>query len=113
MIAKRDDIGVEVKGAWYYYPNKDEVETDAQGNLMKWQGAASFRQYLDENEDFLNILVDNVKNKGQITAKSLAEEEVEQIEEEDKEIAQQMAEIESEQTDGEDVNEAKSKSKKK
>lgn len=77
---------------------------------MKWQGAAAFRQYLDTHEDFLNKLVENITNKAQIASISIKEDEIEKIEEEDKEVAKQMAEIEAETA--QEVEQEKKKTKK-
>lgn len=79
------------KGAWY---REYSDETDSKGNPIErvlpdgtkaaWNGLKNTRKYLLEHQDYLDYLMERIKNDGKIDVETLSEEEIKHIEEEHK-----------------------------
>ncbi len=95
-------------GSWFYYEKEDgeliEAETaivdgkEVQGFPMKFQGKTKLREFLSENDWFLNQLKEEIRGKvarGELLPKFQDEEEmkdIERLEKMEKEIAAEMEE---------------------
>jgi recombination protein RecA len=99
MIAKRENIGIEVSGAWYYYPTKDNPATDSDGNLMKFNGAKSLRVYLENHPEFLKELEKNALSlfeSGDLEAETIKRKDVKAIKDQEMKDAKEMDKIQKE-----------------
>lgn len=123
IIEKAPEAGLLRKsGSWFYneQPDGELILADATVNgvivkdlPMKFQGKTKFRDFLEENQWFVEELKNGIRNKaarGELGAKFQDEEEmkeIEQLSEIEKEIEKEMDELEKEQAKAK----AKSKSK--
>lgn len=93
-------------GAFLRIPDANGDPEIRNGEKMQWQGMGKFRQYCLDNPDFFNEL----KSKVSACTYNLSEEQVKQIEEEEKQIKE---EVEAENIDIiEEAKKEKKKSKK-
>lgn len=84
-------------GSWIYYPNKDMMANLPDGSPAKWNGMAKFVEYLKDNQDFVELLKDQIETKaksGSILVESLDEDEIAAIKEMEQELEGEFEEAE-------------------
>lgn len=84
---------VDVRGAWTYYPTKETV-AEWNGEKLAFQGKSKFLDFIREHEDFKRHLLDLIDGKAQVG--SLPAEEIELLQEQEKQISEELDEFSEE-----------------